>query len=88
MPRPDTRYGHQPVLMLLMTRGIKYAQLARDHDLNYNHLANVVTGRIAASKELQRILPEVLGVPPDELFTERSLADGGYSSRIAVETAS
>lgn len=88
MPSPNTRYGHQPILVLLLTRGIKYAQLSRDHDLNYNHLANVVTGRIAVSKELQHILPEILDAPLDELFTEQALADGGYSSKVALQAAS
>ncbi|UTM37637.1 helix-turn-helix domain-containing protein [Rhodococcus pyridinivorans] len=84
MPKPDTRYGHQPILVVLLSRGIKYAQLARESGIEYNHLANVITGRTAVSKQCLQILPDALGLPVEELFTQRSIDDGGYSSKVAL----
>lgn len=79
----SSKFGRQPIAQVLHEQRWQIKRFADEHGLSYNHLFNVVSGRVAASRELQGILPSILGVPVEELFTAESRRKGGHSE-IAV----
>lgn len=80
----NSKFGRQPIHALLRERRWPLTTFAIQHGINQDHLRNATLGRIAASRELQDVLPELLGVPIEELFTPESLRAGNHS-KIALK---
>lgn len=83
----SSTFGRQPLCGVLHEQRWQIKRLADEHGLSYNHLYNVVTGRVAASRELQQVLPDILGVPLDSLFTPESLRKGSHSEVALIGVA-
>lgn len=82
-----TRFGRQPICDVLHDHRWTTTRFAAHHGLNRNHLYNASTGRVAVSRELQHVLPDLLGIPLDELFTSDSIISGNHSKvALAVQS--
>lgn len=84
----SSRFGRQPIYEVLHEQRWEVKRFAREHGIDYQHLINALTGRTAVSIELQRLLPEALGVPLDAMFVPQSIREGVHSSVALVGDAS
>lgn len=75
-----TKFGPQPIAQVMRDQRWQIKRFAAEHGLSYGHLHRVVIGQTAASRELQRVLPDLLGVPLEDLFTSESLRKGSHSA--------
>ncbi|MCW2090244.1 UNVERIFIED_ORG: hypothetical protein M2328_003524 [Rhodococcus erythropolis] len=82
----SSKFGRQPISQVLHDQRWQIKRFADEHGLSYQHLFNVLCGRVAASRELQKVLPDILGVPLDELFTRESLRRGSHSEIALLPT--
>jgi transcriptional regulator with XRE-family HTH domain len=68
-----TRFGSQPGHKTLLSQGRTVSASARVLGIAEAHLHGALSGRIRPSHEVREKLPEFLGVPLNELFTEDAL---------------
>jgi transcriptional regulator with XRE-family HTH domain len=68
-----TRFGTQPGHQILVSQGRTISGVARVLRLHPAHLAQALQGRIRPNYEVRERLPDLLGVPLEELFTEDAL---------------
>jgi transcriptional regulator with XRE-family HTH domain len=68
-----TRFGTQAGHRILLIQGRTITGTARYLGVNQAHLYQALAGRCRPNAELRAKLPELLGVPLDELFTEDAL---------------
>lgn len=71
---PDTRWGHQPVLAILRSRGLRHTEVAAAVGRGYHSFSFQVRGYTYPAPELRHALSRFLGVPESELFTPEVLA--------------
>lgn len=76
-----TKFGRQPVRVLLHEQRWSVAAAARHLGLPYAHLSNCVNGRIAPSKVAKSALVGLLGRPEELLFTPHALAACSHGPR-------
>jgi hypothetical protein len=82
-----SRYGRQPICDVLYQQRWSVKRFADEHGIQHLHLYNCISGRIAVSCEMQELLPSLLGVPLDELFTPRSIAAGKPARSVWTEAS-
>lgn len=68
------RYGEQPVVRFLKTRGILYSEAADAISVDRRHFRNVCGGVVRPSPVILERLPKYIGLPVECLFTEEALA--------------
>jgi transcriptional regulator with XRE-family HTH domain len=68
-----TKYGTQPAHQIVFAQGRTIAAVARILRISEVHLKLALSGRIRPNYEVRERLPEFLGVPLEELFTEDAL---------------
>jgi transcriptional regulator with XRE-family HTH domain len=68
-----TKFGTQPGHQILFSQGRTVSAVARILGIAESHLAKALSGRVRPSHEVRERLPEFLGVPLHDLFTEDAL---------------
>lgn len=66
--------GIQAARAVLRAQRYTTRQAAEAIGVDHGHLARAVSGRVRPSNEIRERLPELLGVPLEELFDSASLA--------------
>jgi transcriptional regulator with XRE-family HTH domain len=67
---PPTRFGRQPARDLLSSSGWTMRDAAREMNVDYQHFARSLFGRVLPDSRVRTELPKLLGLPLEELFTE------------------
>lgn len=70
----NTRFGNQPALGFLKTRGITYQEAAEYCGVSKLHLQHVCYGRLSPAPQIIERLPKLLGMPIQCLLNEDVLA--------------
>ena len=68
-----TKFGTQPGHQILVSQGRTISGVARVLNIAQAHLHQALSGRVRPNHEVRRRLPDLLGVPLDELFNEDAL---------------
>lgn len=81
MPRShtqDTRFGPQPVRVVLYERGISAASFAESLGIATAHVSKANRGYVIPSQAYVDLASKALGLPPGELFTASALNASYY----------
>jgi hypothetical protein len=70
----STRFGVQPAHKIIRDQQWTFPAVAKALDIPFPHLVRSVRGMTVPSPGLRERLPELLGVPLEELFTAEILA--------------
>jgi transcriptional regulator with XRE-family HTH domain len=68
-----TDYGVQPSRSILLQQARTVAGVARLLQVSPQHLKNALSGLTPPRPEVRERLPEILGVPLEQLFTQSAL---------------
>lgn len=66
-----TRFGRQPIRLILFERGISVKACAQSTGLDHGELGRAVYGKCRPTAKTLAVLPEFLGLPVEKLFDER-----------------
>jgi transcriptional regulator with XRE-family HTH domain len=72
-----TRFGQQPCRALLREKGWSILQAAQEIGVTYPQLHYAMNGTTRPRPDVRERLPELLGVPLEELFTPEALEPYG-----------
>jgi len=70
----DTRFGTQPAREILRARRLSIRDVAVALGVSPRHLYNALQGYITPRTEVRQKMPDLLGVPLEELFTPDVIA--------------
>lgn len=68
-----SRYGRQPLGDKMHEQRWTITRLAKDHDFDALHLKYVVSGVVRPNMDIRERIPDILGVPLEDLFTAEAL---------------
>ncbi|HZN70583.1 MAG TPA: helix-turn-helix transcriptional regulator [Micromonosporaceae bacterium] len=68
-----TRFGRQPARDVIFLKRWSVVGLAAELGVKHAHLNQAIRGRVRPAPRLRERLPELLGVPLEELFTAEAL---------------
>ncbi len=69
----ETRFGRQPAHLIARQHAQTMRSMAEDMGVSERHLHDTVTGKVRPQPAVREMLPKILGLPLDELFTARIL---------------
>lgn len=73
----ETRFGPQPIRVVLYTHGISASRFAERIGINPHHVSKVNRGYTAPAQVYIDRASEALSLPPSELFTQDAI-DASY----------
>lgn len=74
----ETRYGSQPVRVVLYERGISGSGFAAEIGISPAHVSKANRGYIIPSQAYVDLASKALGLPPERLFTQAALNASYY----------
>lgn len=78
MPSSPTRFGTQPIRLVLLQHGLTGKELATRIGVNYLHVNKVNRGITIPSQAYVDLACRELGVAPGDLFTQAALNASYY----------